>query len=238
MAGHLAALDEYLRSAPPLHSLTVPPGGGGHAAKVGIALEGGGAVLAKLDSGAPYEGEMIRREAAAWVVACAMGWPDLMPATVLRSVDWQGRHYEASVQMLWPHVIQPPPRVVDFGYGERFRPIETTTGWVSQTSLAISASNWSTMECRSVSLTCRSNRPSSTATRATTSTQAISNRCVPYLAPLRSSARSSGTRRWRTKRQVGRRPFWKQVALSGSEGPLQWAPTGVGLDCRWVPRGS
>jgi hypothetical protein len=121
MAGHLAALDEYLRSAPPLHSLTVPPGGGGHAAKVGIALEGGGAVLAKLDSGAPYEGEMIRREAAAWVVACAMGWPDLMPATVLRSVDWQGRHYEASVQMLWPHVIQPPPRVVDFGYGDSFR---------------------------------------------------------------------------------------------------------------------
>ena len=69
-----------------------------------LILEGGVGVLAKPADTAP-EGEiMCRREAAAWMIARALGWPDLMGATMLRWITspTTGDEVATSVQVIWP----------------------------------------------------------------------------------------------------------------------------------------
>jgi hypothetical protein len=71
-----------------------------------LILEGGVGALAK-PAHTIGEGEIVpRREAAAWVIARELGWPDLLAATVLRSErfpDSEGP-VVTSVQVLWPDV--------------------------------------------------------------------------------------------------------------------------------------
>jgi hypothetical protein len=102
---HLDALEHFLTTAPVLHALTHTMGGGGHPSFVGI-LEGGVGVLLKPEdaptANAPV---MIRREVAAWRLARALGWQEMVAATVLREVVslGSGALVRASAQVLWPN---------------------------------------------------------------------------------------------------------------------------------------
>lgn len=52
---------------------------------------------------------MVARERAAWVVAKALGWPDLVPPTVLRDLDGPNGRERASVQALLEGAEMLPP---------------------------------------------------------------------------------------------------------------------------------
>jgi hypothetical protein len=99
-----ARLESYLRDAVVLHVRPLP-GGGGHASKAALILQGGVGVVAKRAA----DGNMLtqaKREVAAWVLAMELGLSTLVPTTVLRQVpetdDVTGGYVEASVQVLWP----------------------------------------------------------------------------------------------------------------------------------------
>jgi len=102
VASHTYHLEQMLQSAPAIHRTAPPPGGGGHPGKFGLTLDGGVVVLGK-PGGTDLYDLMARCEAAAWKVACLLGWTDLMPATALR--DAGNGHAEpiASVQIVWPN---------------------------------------------------------------------------------------------------------------------------------------
>lgn len=103
----LDELENYLREAAILDAYTFPDGGA-HPDKTLLVLEGGVSVLAK--PGRTEEAtRMAHREVVAWVIARGLGWPELMGATVLRTVDevWEG--IESSVQVLWPAPDKDPP---------------------------------------------------------------------------------------------------------------------------------
>lgn len=72
-----------------------------------LILEGGVAVLAKPADTAPEGVIMCRREAAAWVLARALGWPDLVSTTVMRVITSpsSGEEVETSVQLIWPDYL-------------------------------------------------------------------------------------------------------------------------------------
>jgi hypothetical protein len=70
-----------------------------------LVLEGGLGVLAKPEDEIQNVGSvLVRREAAAWVAACLLGWPDLVAVTVLRQLRSfkTGIDVTASLQILWP----------------------------------------------------------------------------------------------------------------------------------------
>ncbi len=99
-------LTEYLGCARPLDVVPLG-GGGGHARKRTVILEGGVAVAAKYDDPTPggQAGAQIRAEAAAWTLARELGWHHLVALTVLRNLedpDDPSGVVEASVQVLHP----------------------------------------------------------------------------------------------------------------------------------------
>jgi hypothetical protein len=96
-------LEEYLRTAAVLGETGPIQGGGAHPNKVRLLLEGGVQVIAKPTiAGQPDSERMMRREAAAWAVAKAMGFTGLVGATVIRTVPHDHGDVEASVQVFWP----------------------------------------------------------------------------------------------------------------------------------------
>jgi hypothetical protein len=96
-------LEEYLRTAAVLGETGPIQGGGAHPNKVRLLLEGGVQVIAKPTiAGQPDSERMMRREAAAWAVAKAMGFTGLVGATVIRTVPHGHGDVEASVQVFWP----------------------------------------------------------------------------------------------------------------------------------------
>ncbi len=70
-----------------------------------ITLQGGVGVLAKPEDVIADGPAMIRREAAAWLIARGLDWPDLVAATVVRQMRSPdtGDPVEASVQVIWPN---------------------------------------------------------------------------------------------------------------------------------------
>jgi hypothetical protein len=96
-------LEEYLRTAAVLGEAGPVEGGGAHPGKMRLLLEGGVQVIAKPSvEGNPESERMMRREAAAWVVAKALGFTELVGATVLRTLPQDHGDVEASVQVFWP----------------------------------------------------------------------------------------------------------------------------------------
>lgn len=100
-------LDEHLRHATVLHGAKPDNiGGGGHPDKYILTLEGGVRALAKLGRD-PQQHEDARREVAAVVVARTLGWGDLVPATVLRTVHpGGGSSVEAAVMVWWQDIAE------------------------------------------------------------------------------------------------------------------------------------
>lgn len=99
------ALADYLRTAKVLEVLPLT-GGGGHGRKRTVIFEGGVAAVAKygdpasIDAGPSLQ---VRAEVSAWTLASELGWTDLVPATVLRSlpdIDDPSLEVEASIQVL------------------------------------------------------------------------------------------------------------------------------------------
>lgn len=99
-----AALEDYIRTARivvqgPLHR------GGGHPDKQLAVLEGGIGVVVKIAvAGDPVKQAQVRAERAAALLASALGWDDLVPATVFRVVESLASddYVSASVQVVWP----------------------------------------------------------------------------------------------------------------------------------------
>lgn len=109
---HLIALSDYLRASDSIAAH--PEVQGGWKGKLRVLLEGGPLVLQKPAEGSNAPGaspdEVINREAAAWVVANALGWAHLVAATVVRDpvapVPGQPRS-KVSIQILWPEPTEP-----------------------------------------------------------------------------------------------------------------------------------
>jgi hypothetical protein len=114
VAEHLDKLEAYLKEAPILHALQPLGGGGGHAAKEVYVLDGGVTVLAKVDDGQPISGQMMRAERAAWILCRVVGWTDLLAATVIRRVPYNGAEHDASVCVVWAQTTVPPEPIVNF----------------------------------------------------------------------------------------------------------------------------
>jgi hypothetical protein len=100
----LDELETYLVRSPILYAAAHAMGGGGHPSSFVAALEGGVGVLVKTADASGEAPAMCRREAAAWRLARALGWPEMVAATVIREVPslGSGAPVEASVQILWP----------------------------------------------------------------------------------------------------------------------------------------
>jgi hypothetical protein len=81
-----------------------------------LLLEGGIAVLSKPEDEHPEGPKVVRQEVAAWAIARALAWADLLSATVLREVDSALRPGKvmASIQVLWPDDNQPGQDPNDF----------------------------------------------------------------------------------------------------------------------------
>jgi hypothetical protein len=100
---HLDALEAYLEHAPVIGLAAHEMGGGGHPGSYLVILEGGVGCLAKRESANAEAPQMVRRERAAWILARALGWNDLVSATVLRAIPGPGGDEGiASMQILWP----------------------------------------------------------------------------------------------------------------------------------------
>jgi hypothetical protein len=99
-------LENYLRTAPIAHTAELRRGGGGHQYKQLVVLDGGLGVVAKLaePAGEDVPERMVRAEVAGWVLAVELGYRELVPTTVLRTVPslFTGTVVEASVQVVWP----------------------------------------------------------------------------------------------------------------------------------------
>lgn len=111
---YLENLERFLVEAPVL-DIGAFQRGGAHA-KFRLILEGGVTVLAKPADGIGGDGErIVCQEAAAWVIARELGWPDLVAATVVRVVDFgEDREVLSSVQVVWPDDNLPDPPVDTF----------------------------------------------------------------------------------------------------------------------------
>jgi hypothetical protein len=103
--GQTQGLEQYLECSSVCHARPLA-GGGGHPQrhKMTLFLTGGVAVAAK----AGADAEMLmraRREVAAWVLAVELGFPWLVPTTVLRKMPMaigDSTEVDGSVQILWP----------------------------------------------------------------------------------------------------------------------------------------
>lgn len=89
------------------------PGGGGHPDKFGVLLKCGMVAIVK-----PVKNDDTRRQAAneeaAWLIAHALGWLDLVGVTVQRSLkDPGGTNVQASLQQLWDSAGGTPEWVPD-----------------------------------------------------------------------------------------------------------------------------
>lgn len=97
-------LADYVRRADILDSGEFP-NHGAHKSYL-LVLEGGLGVLAK-PADEIADGELlVRREVAAWEIACLLGWADLVSVTILRSVPSEknpGSMVDASLHVLWPY---------------------------------------------------------------------------------------------------------------------------------------
>jgi hypothetical protein len=99
-----AVLDDHIRTARiivqgPLHR------GGGHPDKQLAVVEGGIGVVVKMAvPGDPVKQAQVRAERAAAVLAIALDWDDLVPATAFRVVESLASddYVPASVQVVWP----------------------------------------------------------------------------------------------------------------------------------------
>lgn len=90
--------------------------GGAHPRKL-VIFEGGVAAVAKPADVNAAAVEMVPREVAAWIVARALGWPDLLAATVLRSIPGNAGDVDAALMVVWP-ANQPD---VDHGFDDEDR---------------------------------------------------------------------------------------------------------------------
>jgi hypothetical protein len=91
-------------------------GGGGHASKFFIVLEGGIGVMAKVaDPGAPESIRQADREVAGYRLLGLLGWHDLSAVTVRRTITdpKSGVALDAAVQIMWPD-NQPASPVAGF----------------------------------------------------------------------------------------------------------------------------
>jgi hypothetical protein len=97
-----SSLEAYLREAPiDLYGHFEVTGGGGHPGKQLVVVRGGIGALAKLAHN-EAEQRQCQSEVGAFVLADALGWGDLVPVTVFRSVPTPEGIIDASVQILWP----------------------------------------------------------------------------------------------------------------------------------------
>jgi hypothetical protein len=106
----LRNLEQYLLTADPQAVLGFAQHGA-HTSYL-VILEGGVGVLAKPADEAGGNGPLwARHEAAAWEVAKALGWADLLSVTVHRQMrsEQTGTQVEASFQVLWPRPEVAPP---------------------------------------------------------------------------------------------------------------------------------
>jgi hypothetical protein len=95
-----SSLEEYLAAAPvDLHAHF--PGGGGHANKQLVLIRGGIGALAKLATD-DQSRKQANAEVAGYLLARLLGWDDLVPVTVFRTVPSPSGDVDASVQVLWP----------------------------------------------------------------------------------------------------------------------------------------
>lgn len=105
MADDLDVLEGYLSEAPVDYAY-VPAlhGGGGHAGKFAVVLRGGVTAICKPASGTNDGGLAVRNEAAAWHVACLLGWPELVACTVVRELPLPatGATEPMALQVMWP----------------------------------------------------------------------------------------------------------------------------------------
>jgi hypothetical protein len=91
--------EQYLREARVLYETDFSTGTA-HPSKL-LVLEGGVGVIAKTEANQPQPG-MIEWEVAAWEIMKALGWTDLMSATVLRTIERDGDEIRTSVTVAWP----------------------------------------------------------------------------------------------------------------------------------------
>jgi hypothetical protein len=102
-------LEEYLLGVRILSEFAYA-GHGAHTSYF-LVLEGGAAALAKPADEIADGTTLIRRERAAWVAARLLRWPDLMAATVIRTLRSYktGLDTEASLQVIWPDNLPDAP---------------------------------------------------------------------------------------------------------------------------------
>lgn len=113
-------LEQYLRRA---RVLSYARGAHGAHPSYRVLLEGGAYVIAKPAEEVAGGHDMVPREAAAWLTARALGWPELVGATVVRlmpSFQDPRRETECSLQMLWPDPEEMTDRT-QFSEVERWR---------------------------------------------------------------------------------------------------------------------
>lgn len=101
----LDGLETFLAGAPVLDVAAFSHTTAHHSYR--LILEGGVGVIAKPADTAPEGAVMCHREAAAWVLARALRWPDLMATTVMRRIasPTSGDEVETSVQVIWPDYL-------------------------------------------------------------------------------------------------------------------------------------
>jgi hypothetical protein len=119
----LDQLASYIRTARIVSELTFDQHGA-HQSYL-LVLEGGVGVLAKPEDEINLGDVLVRREVAGWLVACMLGWPDLVAATVLRTIRSfkTGVQVAASLQVLWPFPERiPPPALSQMRTSGRRRP--------------------------------------------------------------------------------------------------------------------
>lgn len=97
-------LERYLTRAPVVHVAPSPDRGVGMHR---LVMEGGLRALGRPEDGAAWGPVTVRRDAAAWVLARGLGWPDLLVPTVLRELPSPagGGDVAWSVQVEWPDAV-------------------------------------------------------------------------------------------------------------------------------------
>jgi hypothetical protein len=115
--------ERLLREADVLGRFTlVVQGGGGHADKYGVVLAGNSHALVKPGSTA-INLEMAKNEVAAWQLAIALGWPDLLPCSVMRTLTTPGgaTPVECAVMTMWPGTGDAVPDIARFSTADVWR---------------------------------------------------------------------------------------------------------------------
>lgn len=108
-----------------------------------LILEGGVAVMAKPMDTAPDGVVMCHREVAAWRLARALGWPELVATTVMRTITspTSGTEVETSVQVIWSDNL-PDADVAMFSDEDIWCAAASTYWWVTQIAADITGSQF------------------------------------------------------------------------------------------------